>query len=112
MISCVRFRKILFLQLFIAISFLLPLASFAQPANNPCGGATVLTPGTTCSNTAGTLLNATATAGILAYCGNAASADVWYKVTATTSYPTITLSSVGATFTTAGVRIQIFTNVR
>ncbi|WP_460558809.1 T9SS type A sorting domain-containing protein [Ferruginibacter profundus] len=81
--------------------------AFLPPANDACSGATLLTSGVTCSNTAGTLIYANATAG-LAACGNAASPDVWYKFVAQSAYPTITLSSVGANLTTAGPRIQLF----
>jgi hypothetical protein len=52
-------------------------------------------------------LNATATAGLPA-CGNAGSADVWYAFVAQTAYPTITLSSIGASFSAASPRIQLF----
>jgi hypothetical protein len=52
-------------------------------------------------------LNATATAALPA-CGNAGSADVWYSFVAQTAYPTITLSSIGASFTAASPRIQLF----
>lgn len=79
----------------------------APPANDACSTPTVLNSGAACSNTAGTLLSATATAG-LAACGNASSADVWYIFTAYSQYPTITLSSLGANFNTAGPRIQVF----
>jgi Secretion system C-terminal sorting domain len=41
-------------------------------------------------------------------CGNANSPDVWYKFVAQTTYPTITLSSIGANLNTAGARIQLF----
>ena len=62
-------------------------AAIAQPGNNACGSATPLTPGTTCTSTAGTLRNgggsATSTAGISAFCGNANSPGVWYSFVAT-----------------------------
>ena len=61
------------------------------PANDNCTGAAVLTSGAGCTNTAGTLTLATASA-TPAGCGNTASADVWYSYTATTAYPSITLS--------------------
>jgi hypothetical protein len=66
-------------------SLLLMLALFiqgilqAQPVNDACANATLLISGTSCTTKAGTLLGATATAG-LATCGNAASAEVWYKL--------------------------------
>ena len=75
--------------------------------NDNCNAATLLTQSATCSNIAGTLLYAASTAGVPGSCGNASSADVWYQFVATTSFPVITLSSVGANFSTAGPRIQL-----
>lgn len=80
------------------------------PANDLCTGAILLTSGTTCSNISGTLINATATAGLPA-CGNAASPDVWFSFVAQTAYPVITLNSVGANLATATPRIQLFSGV-
>ena len=80
---------------------------FAQaPANDLCANATLISSGTSCSTTAGTLLNSTSTASLPA-CGVAASADVWYKFIAKSQYPTITLGSLGAQFSTASPRIQL-----
>ncbi len=87
-----------------------PLAHAQIPINDLCTGATVLSSSTSCVNTAGTLLKATATVGAPAGCGNTGSADVWYSFTAQTAYPTITLSSVGASLAAAAPRIQMFTN--
>jgi hypothetical protein len=83
---------------------------FQPPANDLCSGAILLTSAVACVNTAGTILNATATAGLPA-CGNPASPEVWYRFVAQTAYPTITLSSVGANLNTAGARIQLFSGV-
>jgi trimeric autotransporter adhesin len=80
------------------------------PANDLCTGAILLTSGTLCSNISGTIINATATAGLPA-CGNAASPDVWFKFVAQTAYPVITLNSVGANLVTATPRIQLFSGV-
>ena len=89
-----------------AILLLLSCRAYAAaPGNDLCTGATNLPLGTT---VAGTLRNATASAGIAVNCGNAASADVWYSFTATTAYPVITLSAVQASLVAAGVRIQLF----
>lgn len=82
----------------------------APPGNDNCSGAVLLTSGTVCSNTAGTLLNATATAGLPA-CGNAASPDVWYSFVAQSAYPIITLNAVGANLATAQPRIQLFSGL-
>jgi len=85
-------------------------AAAAPPANDLCTGAILLTSGTTCSNIAGTLINATATAGLPA-CGNAASPEVWYRFVAQSAYPLITLSNIGANLATANPRIQLFSGV-
>lgn len=70
------------------------------PANDECAGAVTLTPGATCTNTAGTLDLATVNATTLAGCFPAGSYyDVWYKFTATAVAHTISLSSLGANFT-------------
>ncbi|HYM94012.1 MAG TPA: PQQ-dependent sugar dehydrogenase [Chitinophagaceae bacterium] len=90
-----------------SFSVLISKNIFSQPSNDNCLNAVLLSSGLACSNTAGTLLNATKTSGIPAYCGNANSADVWYSFVAQTAYPIITLSSVGISFTMP--RIQIFT---
>ncbi len=75
--------------------------------NDDCSAATLLTESATCSNTPGTLLYAAPTASVPGSCGDANSADVWYRFVATTSYPVITLSSIGANLNTAGIRIQL-----
>ncbi len=62
----------------------------APPANDACSGAVNLNSNASCSNTGGTLLYSTSSA-TAASCGTASSGDVWYKYTATTAYPTITL---------------------
>ncbi len=82
-------------------------AAAVPPSNDLCSGAISLTSGTSCSNISGTLIRATATAGLPA-CGNALSPEVWYSFVAQTQYPIITLSSVGANLTTASPRIQLF----
>jgi len=78
----------------------------APPANDNCSGAISLTSSSTCTNTSGTLINATATAGLPA-CGNGLSPDVWYSFVAQTAYPSITLSSIGANLLAQSPRIQL-----
>lgn len=85
-------------------------AAPAPPSNDLCTGAIMLTSGTTCSNISGTLLRATATAGLPA-CGNNGSSDVWYSFIAQSAYPTITLSTLGASFSGANPRIQLFSGL-
>jgi hypothetical protein len=79
-----------------------------QPANDDCTGAINLTPGATCTNTAGTLDLATANAiGINTSCSmSGTSKDVWYKFTAsTTTNYTVTLSNLGTNVTSPGIQI-------
>lgn len=98
---------------FIVLSLFFTLRSFAQPANDACGSATSLTPGTTCVNIAGGLRHpttgvaSTPTVGINTFCGNAASPDVWYSFVASSAYPVITISSLGSNLRVAP-RLQLF----
>lgn len=71
------------------------------PANNECTGAIALTvnPTTTCTaTTAGTVLNATASAQANG-CGGTADDDVWYSFVATSTVHTITLSGIAGSTT-------------
>ena len=77
------------------------------PLNDNCSGAIALSSGATCSSTAGTLLNSTATTGIPGDCGDPNSPEVWYSFVANSRYPTITLGSLGAQLSAAGPRIQV-----
>ena len=77
------------------------------PANDNCVAATILISGTSCANTAGTLINATRTLSGVPACGHNNSPDVWYQFVAKSLFPTITLSSVGAQLTTANPHIQL-----
>src|SRR5215213_9738027 len=70
---------------------------FAQPANNDCANAVLLTSyATTCTaSTAGTVTNATnSNIAANASCGGAADDDVWYKFVAQSYSTTITLSGI------------------
>src|SRR5258706_4000961 len=83
-----------------------------QPANDDCANPVTLTPGATCANTTGTLDLATANgAGLNTGCSFTSTLkDVWYKfvATSTASY-TVTLSNLGANFTsTSNIKIQIY----
>jgi len=84
----------------------------APPANDDCSGAITLTSSTTCIKTSGTLLNSTANASI-AGCGsiNTGSGEVWYSFTATSAFPTITVSDDNFPGGGGGSRpwIQLFT---
>jgi trimeric autotransporter adhesin len=86
-------------------------------AQATCGTAAVLTPSTTCTPAAGTLLsgNATAAAQLPASpCGAATATDAWYSFVAKSIFPTVTLSGVGTGGTSSlnvtggGPRTEIF----
>src|SRR5262245_12426967 len=84
-------------------------ASLAQiPVNNNCGAAIVLTSGTSCVNTAGTVANATNSGIPVAPCTGTPDDDVWYTFTTVSTDHTITLSSIGSNLNTSGPRIQLF----
>lgn len=72
---------------------------WAQPANDNCTSPTNLTPGTSCTVTAGTLNNATMSTGVPAACATGNLFDVWYTFTATGTNHTITISGYGTSFT-------------
>lgn len=88
-------------------SFNICITDPPAPANDLCANATLLTSATSCSSTAGTLLNSTGTSSIPGDCGATGSPEVWYKFVAATAYPTISLSGVGLNITSAGPRIQL-----
>jgi hypothetical protein len=79
-----------------------------QPANDNCSGAITLTPGASCTNTAGTLDLATSnTTGVVASCWAANTYnDVWYSFVASATTHTVTLSNMGSNITNP--RIQIY----
>jgi hypothetical protein len=69
------------------------------PKNDVCTNATVLTQGTSCTNTAGTLSGATISSpAVTSTCSGTPGGDVWYSFVATSAYPTITLSNFGSSF--------------
>jgi glucose/arabinose dehydrogenase len=75
------------------------------PANDDCSGAISLTPAVSCSNIAGTLISATATAGLPAGCESVGTHyDVWYKFVAASTTHTVTIS--GQVF--ANPEIQLY----
>lgn len=81
-------------------SFSITATSLTTPTNDDCSGAISLTPGTSCTNTAGSVNNATSTTGLPSGCESAGTHyDVWYKFVAANTVETITLSTTGANFT-------------
>ena len=78
----------------------------SAPANDNCSGAVVLTPGSICSSTAGTLGGATPSSpSVSSTCSGTPGADVWYRFTATSAFPTISLSSVGSSICTTYIQL-------
>ncbi|MGC4037671.1 MAG: T9SS type A sorting domain-containing protein [Chitinophagaceae bacterium] len=78
--------------------------------NDDCSGAINLSVSANCSKAMGTMSMATLSSGFgtVGTCGSAASAtqDVWYKFTATTANPTITITDYGSAFPfTKGIEI-------
>ena len=78
----------------------------AQPLNDASTAPRLLISDRACSNTAGTLINATKS--LITYgCGNSNSPDVWYSFVAKTGYPRINLNSIGANLASNGAVIQL-----
>ena len=80
--------------------------------NDNCGTPTVLVQGAvgTCAAVTGNLTYATpAGSAIPGDCGDPASPDLWYSFVATTAYPEIRLTGIGAQLAAAGLRVQVFT---
>src|SRR5206468_3081408 len=98
-------KNILVLTLIVYAGLLLPNYTFAQaPANDLCANAVTLTSGLqVCtagtSQATSTIANATLTGGVPAPACGTVRYDVWYKFTATTISPKITLSALGFNFT-------------
>src|SRR5687767_3714644 len=86
------------------ISVCVPTILYAQPSNDNCGSAISLTPGSSCTNTSGTLVNATYTT-ITDPCGNGGGnrPDAWYSFVASSSSVVIALSST--TFNKPGLQL-------
>jgi hypothetical protein len=78
------------------------------PFNDDCANAINLPIWNTCNNVAGSVAGATASSapGLAAPCAGTVTYDVWYKFTALTSTAnTITISSLGANFTSSGIQV-------
>ena len=86
--------------------------TFAQPANNNCANAILITTDSACvlgtSQLSGqTLSSATADGGAIASsCTAVNSQDMWYKFVAKTPQPTITVSGLGTSWGTT-LKIQL-----
>jgi hypothetical protein len=76
------------------------------PANDNCAGAVTLTSATACSNVTGSTYGATLAAlTINGDCAVTPQYDVWYRFTAQTTNPTITLSNIGVNFTNPAMEL-------
>lgn len=80
----------------------------AQPANDNCANAVLLTSGTSCVNTTGTVVSATNSGIAVAPCTGNPNDDVWYRFVSSSTDHTITLSNIGSNLNTSGPRIQLF----
>lgn len=78
------------------------------PANDNCNNAVLLTSGTSCTNTTGTVVNATNSGVGVAPCTGNPNNDVWYRFVSVSTDHTITLSNIGANLNTSGPRMQLF----
>jgi hypothetical protein len=99
-------------SLLLLILFSFSISATAQIPNDDCANASLLTSGVSCTPTVGTLKDAvlgsaTSTPGILGFCGNAASPDVWYSFVAQSARPIIRLTGLGGNMDN-NPRIQIF----
>jgi len=78
------------------------------PSNDNCSGATTLTSSTSCVNTAGTLAYATSSSpSVSSSCSGTPGADVWYSFVAQSAFPSVSLSSIGASMSAATSYIQL-----
>jgi trimeric autotransporter adhesin len=76
------------------------------PANDNCVNAISLISGSTCNITTGSLSNATISSpAVTSSCTGTPGGDVWYSFVATTAYPTISLSNIGASFTSSFIQL-------
>ena len=93
---------------FFSVFLFSAISLFAQPSNDNCANAISLTAASTCSNTSGTLNASTASSpGVASTCAGTPGGDVWYKFVASSVYPTISLSSIGSSFSGAGAKLQL-----
>ncbi len=77
---------------FLVLSLMVAQISFAQPSNNNCGGATVLTPSSGCNPTTGNTAGATQSQPA---CTGSANDDVWYSFVATAPAHSINVTGNG-----------------
>jgi hypothetical protein len=92
----------------LALLLLYSIKVLAQPINNNCSGAILLTSSTSCSNTAGTVANATNSGIAVGTCTGNPDDDVWYQFVSVSTDHTITLSNIGSNLNSSGARMQLF----
>ena len=83
-------------------------AAAQPPANDNCAAAVLLTSGTSCTTTNGTVQNATNSGVPVAPCTGNPDDDVWYSFVSVSTDHTITLSNLGANLSASGARLQLF----
>ncbi len=93
--------------LLLSVFFICALQVFAQPSNDDCANAINRSSSTNCNTNSYTMNNATASAGIPVGCASGGTHyDVWFKFTANNATHTVTISNLGANFTSP--ELQIF----
>ena len=103
-------------KLLSCLSIFISVSAFAQPGNDNCASALLITADSACVTGTSRLIGQTLTAAtnqaytLTSSCGQLATArDVWYYFVARTKYPTITISNPGAGWGgIANVNIQLF----
>ena len=93
-------------KVFLVIGTLLLLSKKGLTQDN-CSGAKQLTPGSSCSSFGSLLKNFNPTSGVPGSCGDPNSVDAWYYFTATSAYPNINLSGMGANLKAATPVLQL-----
>lgn len=88
-------------------TFLLSNKTWAQGVDLCTSVSTSLTVGTSCTLAGGNMKGMTPTAGVPGSCANANSADIWYKFIATSPWPNITISNLGANLKAAKPVLQL-----
>src|SRR5689334_13840193 len=108
------FMKAIFRNVFLSLIFVISLnnIALAQPANNNCANAAIISTDSICVTGTSRLTGQTISlatvegAGLASSCGTATSQDVWYKFAARVTNPTITVSALGTSWGTS-LRIQL-----
>jgi hypothetical protein len=89
------------------ISFTICVVDGTRPSNDNCSSPIGLSVGSNCTTTRA-MLNARGTTGLPNDCAPAGAPDVWFSFSASSQFPNIVLSNLGADFTAAGAGIQLF----